>query len=91
MLYEKVYKSIARQRGGGELPPYIKKMDSDWQLRATVGQNSSSVQMAYAYHVDVAVLAHVARRGQLDSALDERSFNDFWRSFSHFRPIFTRF
>ena len=67
------------------------RAESNWQLRATVGQNSSSVQMAYAYHVDVAVLAHVARRGQLDSALDERSFNDFWRSFSHFRPIFTRF
>ena len=36
---------------------------------------SSSVQMASAYHVGAAVLAHVARRGQLDSALDERSFS----------------
>ena len=29
--------------------------------------------MASAYHVDAAVLAHVARRGQLDYALDEWS------------------
>ena len=32
--------------------------------------------MASAYHVGAAVLAHVARRGQLDSALDERSLHD---------------
>ena len=32
--------------------------------------------MASAYHVGAAVLAHVARRGQLDSALDERSLCD---------------
>ena len=31
--------------------------------------------MASAYHVGAAVLAHLARRGQLDSALDERSFS----------------
>ena len=41
-----------------------------------VGQNSSSVQMASAYHVGAAVLAHVARSGQLDSALDERRLRD---------------
>ena len=51
------------------------RAESNWQLRATVGQNSSSVQMASAHHVGAAVLAHVARRGQLDSALDERSFS----------------
>ena len=44
-------------------------------ILATVGQNSSSVQMASAYYVGAAVLAHVARRGQLDSALDERSLS----------------
>ena len=42
--------------------------ESNWQLRATVGQNSSSVQMASAYHVGAAVLAHVARRVQLAAA-----------------------
>ena len=31
--------------------------------------------MASAYQVGAAVLAHVVRRGQLDSALDERSFS----------------
>ena len=31
--------------------------------------------MASAYHVGAAVLAHVARSCQLDSALDERSFS----------------
>ena len=50
------------------------RAESNWPLRATVGQNSSSVQMASAYHVGAAVLAHVACSGQLDSALDERSF-----------------
>ena len=44
------------------------RAESNWQLRATVGQNRSSVQMASAYHVGAAALAHV------DSALDERSF-----------------
>ena len=45
-------------------------------MRATVDQNSSSVQIASAYHVGAAVLVHVARSGQLDSALDERSLGD---------------
>ena len=49
---------------------------SNWPLWATVGQNSSSVQMAAANHVGAAVLAHVARSGRLDAALDERSLND---------------
>ena len=47
------------------------RAESNWPLWATVGQNSSSVQMASAYHVGAAVLVHVARSGQLDSALDE--------------------
>ena len=42
---------------------------SNRTLRATVGQNSSSVQMDAACHVGAAVLAHVARSGQLDAAL----------------------
>ena len=46
---------------------------SNWPLRATVGQKSSSVQMAAACHVGGSVLVHVARSGQLDAALDERS------------------
>ena len=49
------------------------RAESNWPLRSTVGQNSSSVQMAFAYHVGAAIFAHVARRGQLDSALDEGS------------------
>ena len=59
-----------------ELQLRSSRAESNWQLRATVGQNSSSVQMASAYHVGAAILAHVARRGQLDSALDERSLSD---------------
>ena len=54
------------------------RAESNWPLQATVarvGQNSSSVQLDAAYHVGTAVLAYVARSGQLDSALDERSFN----------------
>ena len=53
------------------------RAESNWPLQATVarvGQNSSSVQLDAAYHVGTAVLAYVARSGQLDSALDERSF-----------------
>ena len=49
------------------------RAESNWQLRPTVDQKSSSVQMASAYHVGTAVLAHVARSGQLESALDERN------------------
>ena len=60
-----------------ELKLRSSRAESNWQLRATVGQNSSSVQMASAYHVGAAVLAHVARRGQLDSALDERSLSNY--------------
>ena len=44
-------------------------------LRATVGQNSSSIQMAAANHVGAAVLVHVARSGRLDDVIDERSFS----------------
>ena len=51
------------------------RAESNWPLRATVGQNSSSVQMAATCHVGGAVLVHVARSGRLDAALDERSFN----------------
>ena len=47
---------------------------SNRPLRATVGQNSSSVQMASANHVGAAVLVHVARSGRLDDVIDERSF-----------------
>ena len=53
---------------------------SNWPLQATVGQNSSSVQMASACHVCAAFLVHVARRRRLDSDLDERSFNGLERS-----------
>ena len=49
------------------------RAESNRPLRATVGQNSSSVQMASVNPVGAAVLVHVARRGRLDSALDERS------------------
>ena len=54
------------------------RAESNRPLRATVGQNSSSVQMASANHMGAAVLVHVARRGRLDSALDERSFRNFF-------------
>ena len=47
---------------------------SNRPLRATVGQNSSSVQIAAANHVGAAVLVHVARSGRLDDVIDERSF-----------------
>ena len=46
---------------------------SNWLLRATVGQNNSSVQMAAACHVGAAVLVHGAPSGRLDADLDERS------------------
>ena len=49
------------------------RSESNRRLRATVGQNSSRVQMASACHVCAAVLVHVARRRRLDSDLDERS------------------
>ena len=55
--------------------------ESNWQLRATVGQNSSSVQMASANHVGAAVLVHVARSGRLDADLDERSLSEFYQNF----------
>ena len=48
---------------------------SNRSLRATVGQNSSSVQMTSACHVCAAVLVHVARSGRMDADLDERSLN----------------
>ena len=48
---------------------------SNRPLRATVGQNSSSVQMAAANHVGAAILVHVGRSGRLDDVIDERSFN----------------
>ena len=38
------------------------------------GPKHQQLKMASVYHVGAAVLAHVARRGQLDSALDERSW-----------------
>ena len=61
------------------------RLASNRPLRANVGQNSSSVQMASMYHVGAAVLAHVARRCQLDSALDERSLTFcFFRWLSKF-------
>ena len=47
------------------------RAEPKWQLRATVGQNRSSVQMASAYHVGAAVLA-----------LDERSSSCHWKKFS---------
>ena len=50
---------------------------SNRPLRATVGQNSSSVQMAAANHVGAAVLVHVARSGRLDADLDKRSFTGY--------------
>ena len=58
------------------------RAESNWPLRATatVGQNSNSVQMAFAYHVSAAVLAHVALSGQLDSALDERSLKNIFNT-----------
>ena len=52
------------------------RSDSNRRLRATVGQNSSSFQMASACHMCAAVLVHVARRRRLESDLDERSLND---------------
>ena len=64
-----------------ELKLRSSRAESNWLLRATVCQNSSSVQMASAYHVSAAVLAHVARSGQLDSALDERSLRSRERQF----------
>ena len=48
------------------------RAESNWQLRATVGLNSSSVQMASACQV-CSVLVYLARSGRLDADLDERS------------------
>ena len=58
-------------------------------LRATVSQNSSSVQMAAACHVSAAVLVHVARSGRLDADIYERSLclqnlDDFLSENLHF-------
>ena len=41
--------------------------------------------MASAYQVGAAVLAHVARRGQWDSALDERSLSALFHFFIQFQ------
>ena len=61
------------------LPEWFKlrssRAESNWPLRATVGQNSSSVQMASAYNVGAAVSA------LLDSALDEGSFSNLPQHF----------
>ena len=65
-------------RSVGKLKLRSSRAESNRPLRATVHQNSSSVQMASANHVGTAVLVHVARRCRLDSALDERSFK--WQS-----------
>ena len=46
---------------------------SNWPLRTTVRQNSSSVQMAAVCHVGAAVLVHVALSGRSEPLLDERS------------------
>ena len=59
----------------GNLKLRSSRSDSNRRLRATVGQNSSSFQMASACHVCAAVLVHVARRRRLDSDLDERSLS----------------
>ena len=64
------------------------RSDSNRRLRATVGQNSSSFQMASAYHVCAAVLVHVARRRRLDSDLDERSL---WLQWLHWSQLFLQY
>ena len=67
------------------------RSDSNRRLQATMGQNSSSFQLASACHVCAAVLVHVARRRRLDSDLDERSFRDLRVHRSVRAPVSLRF
>ena len=59
---------------------------SNRPLRATVGQNSSSVQMAAANHVGAAVLVHMSRSGRLDDVIDEQILSS-GQLFEHFACI----
>ena len=67
-----MFKTPFKERAISHIDHFLKlrssRAESNWQLRATVGQSSSSVQMASAYHVGAAVLVHVGRSGQLDAA-----------------------